>query len=302
MFIASDSPRILLPLAAGLAAALASGCVVVEEERASVDLKSFTFDRVFIEGSSGSIDVTVGDRPGVDATLRFSGGHRPEMIAKVEGGELYISYDCKPLARVCSADLEVELPADIDLRMDASSGSISAVGILGDVDAKASSGAVDLAEIGGDVSVDASSGSVSVRAVDGGAWVEASSGGVDVTDVLGEVYVKAQSGGVTLDAVAGPIEVDSNSGSVVGTHLTSDDAYVELSSGRADLSFDARPHRVEVDSSSGSIDIAVPTGAYRVDAHTSSGQVTVSGLVQDDSADAAIVADASSGDIDIRGR
>lgn len=127
----------------------------------------------------------------------------------------------------------------------------------------------------------------------------ARSGSVDVRDLtVTRLRQDVSSGTVEMVGVTGPIEVRASSGSITAERLTSDDVYVEASSGEIDLAFAAVPRRVVADSSSGSIEIVVPGGPYAVDTDVSSGEERVEVPV-DSTSDRSIRARASSGDIDV---
>lgn len=129
--------------------------------------------------------------------------------------------------------------------------------------------------------------------------LDSSSGSVTVRDVaFGRLRQQVSSGDVELSGVTGAIEVRSSSGTVRADRLTSDDVYVEASSGDVGLDFATSPRSVVADVSSGDVRIALPAGKYAVTADTSSGNRRVDVPV-DTTSDRTVTVTTSSGDVDV---
>jgi DUF4097 and DUF4098 domain-containing protein YvlB len=110
---------------------------------------------------------------------------------------------------------EISVPAGVRVVMQVMSGSLTARGVDGDVDASAVSGNVELHDIGGIVNVEVVSGQITTSGLRSGIHVETTSGPVLVTDVDGEVLIENTSGHVTLrDIRSRLVSVESVSGDI----------------------------------------------------------------------------------------
>jgi DUF4097 and DUF4098 domain-containing protein YvlB len=141
----------------------------------------------------------------------------------------------------------VNMPADLDLTIDSSSGSITVDGDFGD----------------GRVSCDVSSGSVTVRGAMRELAVDSSSGSVEaeVDRPLERFAADASSGSVSLSGGARTTVVGTSSGSISLTGLLGD-ARMDASSGGITAQWDSIPPgaSIEADASSGGITIRLPAG------------------------------------------
>jgi DUF4097 and DUF4098 domain-containing protein YvlB len=110
---------------------------------------------------------------------------------------------------------EISVPPGVRVVMQVMSGSLTARGVDGDVDATAVSGNVELRDIGGIVNVEVVSGLITTSGLRSGIHVETTSGPVSVTDVDGEVLIENTSGHVTLrDIRSRLVSVESVSGDI----------------------------------------------------------------------------------------
>jgi len=110
---------------------------------------------------------------------------------------------------------EISVPAGVRVVMQVMSGSLTARGVDGDVDASAVSGNVELHDIGGIVNVEVVSGQITTSGLRSGIHVETTSGPVLVTDVDGEVLIENTSGHITLrDIRSRLVSVESVSGDI----------------------------------------------------------------------------------------
>lgn len=111
-------------------------------------------------------------------------------------------------------DLVVEIPMDMAVNVDDSSGEMEISG-TGALDIRDSSGGIVVDQASGPVTIDDSSGGITVRAVRGDVDVEDSSGDVDLSDVTGSVRLRDGSGSVQVEQVTRDVIVDRDgSGSI----------------------------------------------------------------------------------------
>lgn len=111
-------------------------------------------------------------------------------------------------------DLDVRVPAKLELSIDDGSGSIEVSGISGDVEIEDGSGSMEVSDIGGDLEIDDGSGSVIVRDVGGNVEIEDGSGEIKLENIKGNVDVDDNSGSVKIYGIGGSVVVDDGSGGI----------------------------------------------------------------------------------------
>lgn len=179
---------------------------------------------------SGGITVTAG-RSGslhVHAVLKpqqswFGSGDVDRRIHELErnppitqnGNHVRIGYAEHNLLRNISMHLEIETPADTEVRAHADSGGIHIRGVRGHVDCKTDSGGIEVNDAGSDVRAEADSGGLQIRDVKGSLYARVDSGGIDATDINGSVDAEADSGHIEIrQTSAAPIHAKADSGGV----------------------------------------------------------------------------------------
>lgn len=91
--------------------------------------------------------------------------------------------------------LDVDMPTNMNLSVDDSSGSIK------------------IRDVAGDVEIEDSSGSIEVNGV-GGLTIDDSSGSIDVSTANGDVRIVDRSGSITVRGVTGSVRINDGSGSI----------------------------------------------------------------------------------------
>jgi len=138
-------------------------------------------------------------------------------------------------------DLEIEVPENLLLDVEDSSGSVKIEGVRGleledgsgdilvrkiaeGVEIEDGSGEVEVTEIGGQVRIDDGSGSLSVEHVGGAVTIEDGSGEITVRDTEASVdIVEDGSGSIELDHIGGDVLVqEDGSGSIRAEHVAGD--------------------------------------------------------------------------------
>ncbi len=116
--------------------------------------------------------------------------------------------------KVARIDLVVEIPLDMAVEIDDSSGSME-VSDTGALRIDDSSGDIDVTGIDGSVSIEDSSGSVAVEDVAGDVEIDDRSGPIDVRDIQGTVRVRDNSGPIDVAEVGQDVVVERDgSGSI----------------------------------------------------------------------------------------
>jgi DUF4097 and DUF4098 domain-containing protein YvlB len=129
-------------------------------------------------------------------------------------------------------DLEVRLPAELPLDVDASSGD-SDIRDVASLAMKSSSGDVDLGNIAGEVVVAVSSGDIKANEIGSFALTSTGSGDVEVHGVRGDVKVdRAGSGDLHFERVGGRVDIGRvGSGDVTLRDITADVLVGSIGSG-----------------------------------------------------------------------
>jgi hypothetical protein len=108
-------------------------------------------------------------------------------------------------------DLEVEVPASMELKVSDSSGHMWLQNV-GAVAIRDSSGGIELTGAGGTVSIDDSSGDIEMEDIDGDVTLNDTSGGIYGLDIEGSVLVERDSSGnIRFEDVSGDVIVERDS-------------------------------------------------------------------------------------------
>lgn len=236
-------------------AVLAAGCVGWAEEcrfTAPRDAEIAVDGARAVRVQAGAGSLRIDGRPGltrVTATgtacaSRESLLDEIELVARRAGDDVVIEARF-PEARGWSArmglDLVIEVPDDLPLEVEDSSGSVEIAGVAslrledgsgsiwidgvaGDVTLVDGSGEIDVARVGGDLLIEDGSGEIDVSEVEGGVEIEDGSGEIDVRGVGRDVVIEDDgSGGIRVSQVQGSFVVrDDGSGSIDATDVQGD--------------------------------------------------------------------------------
>lgn len=135
-------------------------------------------------------------------------GTKAVLVSKFRESFPYISFRTKVI------NLTVNVPQNINLMIDDSSGSMSVEDIIGQLDIEDSSGDIYITDIKGNVDIDDSSGDIEAVAVSGYLKIDDGSGGIDVKDVVGDVSIDDGSGSIYVNNIGGSVTVSDGSGSI----------------------------------------------------------------------------------------
>jgi len=147
-----------------------------------------------------------------------------------------------------SGNIEADDLNASEIKLEASSGNISAKNTSGEMYLKCSSGNITLSDQKGNTSARASSGNLRIDKVDGDVSAHASSGNITIYDVLGDVSADCSSGNIKLRDIEGALDTESSSGNIRGEDIkltddsrfkaTSGNITIDLLNAEGDLSFD----------------------------------------------------------------
>ena len=111
-----------------------------------------------------------------------------------------------------AVDLDVRMPAQLDLVIDDGSGPVKINDVAGFVRIDDGSGAIEVASSGA-VDIDDGSGSISLENT-GSVKIDDGSGSITIVSAAGDVYVEDGSGPIEIRRVAGSVTVDDGSGDI----------------------------------------------------------------------------------------
>jgi len=203
--------------------------VLSRSDRTSDDLGERTVRRVEVSSERGAVRVRTGP-PRVDARRTWILS-APEVRHTVEDGVLRVDVTCPAWAFVsCSADVDVQAPAEAAVRVRAVEGDVTVEGVRGVTDIESEDGAVEVRE--------ARAQRVLARSITGSVRVAA-----ERAPTL--LQARSETGTVTVEVPSGPyrLRVDSGQGREVVRGVRSDpDAArrLEASSGLRDVTVTGR--------------------------------------------------------------
>ena len=186
-------------------------------------------DVLDVDTSNGAVTIVgAAERDEITVTARISDGLRTtgERQTLVDG-RLELRGSCPILASMwCEVKYTVEVPADIDVRVDTDNGQISVRGITGTAVLEADNGAVEVADLRGDLTVNGDNTSVTA------------------TQLMSDsVIAETDNGSITIELLEPPTSVDarSSNGSIDVLLPDTEETYVlDISTDNGDISRDIR--------------------------------------------------------------
>ena len=219
------------------------------------------------------------DRPSLTVTttsgrIVITGEDRLDIVvdgdAAIEDGD-----DGGVIVRGSSSSLEVQCPADTDVRVGTSSGAVELRGRLGDARVTTSSSSIRVEDVAS-LELRSSSGSLDVDSCAGYCRLQTASGSVTVGDA-GDVDISTKSSSIRVERAAGG-RVHSVSGSIALGATGADDLDVRSISGSVTVTLleDVQPRfrlrsvsgRIRCDceeGDDGSISVATTSGSIQVE-------------------------------------
>jgi DUF4097 and DUF4098 domain-containing protein YvlB len=204
------------------------------QEVRELTLASGGVDTLSIDAGAGSMDV-VGvagaSEITVTATIEVPGRNDDKARERIESNMVLSLEQDNDKARLKAwfengwgwgdspyIQLQVSMPADMNLEIDDGSGSI------------------DIANVRGNVAVDDGSGSLTMDGVGGAVEIDDGSGSITVREAGGDVYINDGSGSIDVRGVTGSVTVDDGSGSIDVSDVDEDLIIVDDGSGGLDFS------------------------------------------------------------------
>jgi hypothetical protein len=196
------------------AACIALFGLVIPACHLSQDSKTFRFDetveRVDVDVDAGLINLrpTEGAGARVDAQLEWSGGESPDFDVWVADGTLFVRGECSSVIS-CNTDFTLTVPANAELDVDLSAGSVEVRDMSGPLFVELSAGEVQGWGLKGDVlHAEVTTGSIDLSFSEGATTVYAdvTTGEVElaVPDRLYQVEAGVTTGSVDVDVATSP--------------------------------------------------------------------------------------------------
>lgn len=148
-------------------------------------------------------------------------GNRQEIV----DGELQLDGSCPVLGSSwCSIGYTVEVPADLDVRVDTGNGAVAVRGVRSSVDIDSSHGGVDVEDVVGDVRLRSSHGSISATGLAATDVVASSGHGsidLELTEMPSRVDTETDHGSIDVAVPDTPDAYDVDIGTDHGSETTS---------------------------------------------------------------------------------
>jgi len=171
-----------------------------------------------------------------------------------------------------SLDLNLAVPAGMDVEIVSASGDVELASVLGAATITSASGEVEAVGVG-DLKVDVSSGDMTVSEVSGKAVLSSSSGDVEAHAIKGNLSVRSSSGEIVLSGIGGDLAVQTTSGDVTTEGVRG----VDYSGTSGSARFTGVRGPVTAIATSGDIEVdAAPESMANYEMRTSSGQLALS--------------------------
>ena len=284
------------------------GSAAAQNILAAAELEAQNISKVKIRGSFVDVEVTEGNKVYFEGVIRGNGDKGDyKFITNIEGDALVIevksntnswsssrtrdSYIKLQITKGVeldidnsSGDIEINYLDAAESKIGASSGDVTLLGVVSDLEIRTSSGDIVAKNVKGDLSVRTTSGDHEYYDVTGDLAIVATSGDIFVEDFNGKLTLESTSGDVELEEANGEFEIRSTSGSIEGYNvLLKGDAFFKASSGDIEIDFENDLDDLSFDLSSSSGDIKVGSdsadkklkisrGGYEVTGITSSGE------------------------------
>lgn len=192
----------------------------------ALDVKGSFFAVDIVGHESGSLDF-VGEiysskerddieiKYDVRGTTLFVWIERPNSVSNVSGKLMFkVPNDIKIKVDNSSGSVSLSNFSGTEIDLEASSGSVNARMVKGNLRATASSGSIKVSELKGDTHCQTSSGGIHVKQIKGNLHATSSSGSQSIFEIKGNVTSKASSGSVKINTVKGDIVAQTSSGSI----------------------------------------------------------------------------------------
>lgn len=247
-------------------------CIQAQDIIDKVDETFNNITTIEVEGSFCNVDIVGGSGSDVKLTgeILASRDYDIKIRHSVNGGTLRVWLERPNSLRNVKGKLELKVPANTNIRVDNSSGSVNVENISKyDVKIKASSGSVKARSIGSGITAIASSGSIYLEDIEGDAQATSSSGSQKIKDIKGTLNAKASSGSIKAENINGEADITTSSGSQsitsVGNNLNSisSSGSLNINNVTGDLKATCSSGRINIDKITGTVNLTSTSGSIQ---------------------------------------
>jgi DUF4097 and DUF4098 domain-containing protein YvlB len=276
-----------------LLAVSASSVWAVAEQTSNQEFDAASGGRLVVDVDFGTIDVSAGPdgKVTVEAHRKLDCGDEarekeyfaeaPLLVAK-EGDTVTVRVQRKRdrILRNWSGNISmdarytVRVPKNYNADLRTSGGSVSAVGLTGEVKADTSGGKMKFAQIRGPLDARTSGGSIALEGCDGAIKIATSGGAIDAKNGGGSLDARTSGGSIIVRGFNGDTEVKTSGGKLTLENINGT-ITGKTSAGSIDAALlDPVPGDVMLQTSAGSIDVSLSSkAAVTIDAKSSLGNI-----------------------------
>ena len=189
-------------------------------------------------------------------------------------------------------DYFIKVPADVEIEISSTSGSVAIIDQTGEIDISITSGDIQIKNCEGDISITSTSGNIDIAEIlgkvdirstssdalleniDGNFSLRSTSGQTEVYGLYGNIDIRKTSGDTRLSTVLGNIEISATSGDI---DISQEEGALRISSqsGNVDITTTmVNGDKYVAETISGSIDFRIPVGIdSRINMETVSGTI-----------------------------
>lgn len=221
------APRLLL-LAGGvlLAVLLLNGCGM-DETVVDGEERSFEFSGSQLEVDSDNSRLTLVPVEGLSGEVRVKRwftvsrmGGSADITWEMDEDTLKLRTTCRGIVSQCSARHEIEVPADLPVRVTSRNGAVKAAGFRAGLELTSHNGAIDVTDAQGPLTLDSHNGRITATAVTTQRLRAASHNGaiqLELANAPAEIVTESHNGRTTMEVpgdVAYQVDVSTKNGKV----------------------------------------------------------------------------------------
>jgi DUF4097 and DUF4098 domain-containing protein YvlB len=249
-----------------------------------------SFMKVDIKTSGGHINVEGGAEKNATVKVKIKGNNGLNGLSKSEIEDRLQQYDLKIAVEnntlICEAkpkgkmdwrnslsiSFELKVPSEINLSAITSGGSISLMGLNGQLDFKTSGGSLVLENLKGNVMGKTSGGSISLMNGKGDVNLKTSGGSIQVENAKGDINLMTSGGSLNLKNLKGKVVAKTSGGSI---RVDNADGGLDVATSGGGINLNQIKGNLSATTSGGGIDAKDITLGETLTLKTSSGNIHV---------------------------
>ncbi|MFM1896991.1 MAG: hypothetical protein RLZZ385_2065 [Pseudomonadota bacterium] len=221
-----------------------------------------------LEADAGYVEVTTWNEPRVRVVVQNP--DNMELEFEESGNRLLVTAEIEGRWSGRRAGFRFQVPAQFNLDLETSGGSIEISDLEGDIDAETSGGSITIGNISnGSVNADTAGGSITIGDVSGDVNADTAGGSITVGQVGGDAELDTAGGSIRAGYVNGTLEADTAGGSI---RVEGGQLGVIASTAGGSITVQRSGGPVQAETAGGSISLGKVSGAIR--ASTSGGSIS----------------------------